>query len=477
MKKITFNKSNFIIKGSGDFETKYLKTQILGSGGYSQVYRVQNKKTKEVYACKELVKKRIKDIEKFQNEVNIMSKCDHPNIVKLQEIYENGSKYELIMEECIGGTLFTRLMDKIDDERETFSEKEAAIIFKQIISAIHYCHDQNIVHRDLKMENVLFVEKGKGLDIKIIDFGLSQYAQYHLVNLMEIISSEKAKTINMNISVGTPHYIAPEVINGKYNQKCDIWSAGVILYAILSGKFPFNGKSDKEIYKSILKKTYDLTSEPWDNISKEAKDLISHMLCDEDKRFSSEKILNHPWLTKLVPDNKIPISKLDVKILENYQNTCNFKKLILTSITTRLKENEIKELKNIFDSIDINKDGTLTPDEVKTALKKFMNEDEIKKIFGGIDTNNSNKIEYSEFISALLEKKDYLKKEKLSDSFRMLDKDDDGKITKEEIKKVLNNEDYNENDIKQFMSKFDLDNDGQVDYNEFISNMSDLKIN
>ena len=476
MKKITFSKSNFILKASGDFESTYLKTQILGSGGYSTVYRVQNKKTKKFYACKELAKKRIKDIEKFKNEVNIMSKCDHPNIVKLYEIYESGSKYQLVMEECTGGTLFSRLLDKIEDDGETFSEKDAAIIFKQIISAINYCHDQNIVHRDLKMENVLFMEKGKSLDIKIIDFGLSQYAQYHLVNLMEMISTEKVKNITMNISVGTPRYVAPEVINGKYNEKCDIWSAGVILYAMLSGKFPFNGKTNKEICKSIIKKTFDLTKSPWENISKEAKDLISNMLCDENKRYSSEKVLNHPWLTKLAPNNKIPISNLDVKILENYQNTCNFEKLILTSITTLLKESEIKELKDIFDSIDTNKDGTLTPNEVKSALKKFMEESEINKIFGGIDTNNSNKIEYSEFISALLEKKEFLKKEKLLESFRMLDKDDDGKISKEEIKKVLNNEDFNEKDLTELISKFDLDNDGLIDYDEFVTNMSNLKI-
>ena len=200
------------------------------------------------------------------------------------------------------------------------------------------------------------------------------------------------------------------------------------------------------------------------------------MLCDENKRYSSEKVLNHPWLTKLAPNNKIPISNLDVKILENYQNTCNFEKLILTSITTLLKESEIKELKDIFDSIDTNKDGTLTPNEVKSALKKFMEESEINKIFGGIDTNNSNKIEYSEFISALLEKKEFLKKEKLLESFRMLDKDDDGKISKEEIKKVLNNEDFNEKDLTELISKFDLDNDGLIDYDEFVTNMSNLKI-
>ena len=476
MSKISYNKTNFILKGTGDFNTKYLKIQELGSGGFSKVFRVENKLTNEVFACKELIRSKIKDKEKFENEINIMSKCDHPNIVKLIEIYEDKRHYELIMEELNGGTLTERLLEKLEEGGETFSEKEAAYIFKQIISAINYCHAQGIVHRDLKMENVLFLEKGDNLDVKIIDFGLSQYNNYQLVNIMDLISSENSKTVTMFESVGTPHYISPEVLKGKYNQKCDIWSAGVILYAMLSGKFPFNGKNDKAIYKSILKKKFEFPDKIWKSISNEAKDLINHMLCDEEKRFSAEKVLNHPWLTKLSPNIKHTITLSSLNELKNYRNSNNFKRFILTCLANRLKEQDIKELKEIFLEMDKNKDGTLTPEEVKTSLKKFMEENEINKIFSEIDTNNSNQIEYTEFISALIEKKEYLKEEKLLEIFKTLDKDGNGRISKDEIKKVLSGQDLDENDLKQFITKFDLDGDGQIDYYEFVSNMNDLKI-
>ena len=288
--RLTFSKTNFLLQGSGLFSSKYEKIQLLGSGGFAKVYRVQHLMTKEAFACKELPVKKIKDKEKFKNEINIMSKCDHPNIIKLVEIYEDRMFIELIMEECFGGTLFDRLYKNMEEEGEAFSEKEAAKIFKQIMSAIYYCHKQGIAHRDLKMENVLFLYKTKDSPIKVIDFGLSEF-QSLPENLLEIISGEK--NMMMTGYVGTPHYISPEVINGKYNQKCDIWSAGVILYAMLSGSFPFDGKSDKDIYKAIIKRKYDFKKDVWKNISNEAKDLINHLLCDEDKRYTAEMVLNH----------------------------------------------------------------------------------------------------------------------------------------------------------------------------------------
>ena len=476
MKKISYNKTDFILEGSGDFESKYSIIQELGSGAFSKVLRVENKLTNEVFACKELIKSKIKNIQKFKNEINIMSKCDHPNIVKLIEIYEDKRHYELIMEELGGGTLLERLNNKMEEDGETFSENDAAIIFKQIISAINYCHGKGIVHRDLKLENIIFLEKKESLEIKIIDFGLSQYNNYRLVCLNDLISEENTKTVTMFEIVGTPHYISPEVLKRKYNQKCDIWSAGVILYAMLSGTFPFNGKTDKDIYKAILRQKVDFPDKIWKNISKEAKDLISHMLCEEEKRLSAEKILNHHWFNKQSLNKQNKISKENILEIKNYKNSNDFKRFILTCLATRLKENEIKELKKLFCEMDKNKDGTLTPGEVKVSLKKFMDENEIEKIFKEIDINNSNKIEYTEFISALIGKKKYLKEEKLLEIFKTLDKDGNGKITKDEIKKVLKGQDIDENDFKQFITKFDLDDDGQIDYYEFISNMNELKI-
>jgi calcium-dependent protein kinase len=298
------------------------------------------------------------------------------------------------MEQCLGGSLFDRLLRKMEDEDQTFSEKEASIIFKQIITAISYCHNQGIVHRDLKMENVLFLNNQKNSQIKIIDFGLSQCVEKK--NLVQVLTGRNYGNITMKAPVGTPHYISPEVLNGKYNQKCDIWSAGVILFTMLGGYFPFDGETDNQVYKAIKSKKYNFYDEEWKNVSNEAKDLIKHMLIDENKRFSAEEVLRHPWLTKMSPNEKSTVNKMSVKHLQNYQNSSDFKKFVLTYMASRLKEKEISELEKLFLEIDTNKDGTISVDEIRKCLIKLNQEQnlkisnkEIQEIFKSIDVNNS----------------------------------------------------------------------------------------
>ena len=476
--KLSFSKKNFILKGTGTFLDNYIKIQELGIGAYSKVFRVQNKKTKEIYACKELAKSKINDKEKFKNEINIMSRCDHPSIIKLYEIFEDSRYIDLVMEQCLGGSLLDRLIKKMEEEDETYSEAEAAIIFKQIITAISYCHNQGICHRDLKMENVLFLTNQKNSPIKIIDFGLSQCVQKK--KLVQYITGKNYETISMEAPVGTPHYISPEVLKGKYNQKCDIWSAGVILFVMLGGYFPFDGDTDNDIYKSVSKKKFYFYDEDWKSISNEAKDLIKHMLCDEDKRYSASDVLKHPWLVKMSPNKKGNVNKINIKHLESYKNNENFKKFVLTYMATRLKEKEIRDLKRMFLEIDTNKDGTLSVDEIKKCFMKLIQQNnlqisnkEIEEVFKGIDINNSKRIEYTEFISAMLEESSYCKEERLINIFRALDRDGSGKISKNEIKKALNDDKIREVDLNNFIKKFDLNGDGEIDYYEFLKGMSE----
>jgi len=171
--KIKFNKETFITRTPGNLSDKYEKIKELGSGSYGKVFRVKNKLTEQMCACKELAKKKIADIDKFNLEISILSKCDHPSIIKLYEIYEDERHIDLVMEECVGGELFDRILSRIDSGN-LYSEKQAANIFKQMMSAVSYCHSQGICHRDLKPENILFLTKDEDSPIKVIDFGLSK---------------------------------------------------------------------------------------------------------------------------------------------------------------------------------------------------------------------------------------------------------------------------------------------------------------
>lgn len=188
-----------------------------------------------------MAKGKISNLEKFMLEINILTVIDHPNVIKLYEIFEDSRYFYLIMEECVGGELFDRILERIN-KRKMFTEREAAGIFKQMMSAIGYCHGQNICHRDLKPENLLLLDKSPNSPVKVIDFGLSKIfnKDFH----------------RMSTKVGTAYYVSPEVLSGDYDEKCDIWSAAVILCILLTGEPPFNGSNDTEIYKKILAKKF-----------------------------------------------------------------------------------------------------------------------------------------------------------------------------------------------------------------------------
>ena len=331
---IKWARETFVGKIEGKLLDYYDVVKQLGKGGYGKVYEVKNKQTGELRACKHLSKLNINNLEKFKREIAIMQKMDHPNIIKLYEVFESDRSLYIIMEECKGGEIFDRIIEHIQNG-EMYSEKDASIIFQQVMSSIQYCHNHKICHRDLKPENLLYLNEGSEKDnrLKVIDFGLSQ-------------SIDKLKT-----KVGTAYYVSPEILEGKYTELCDIWSAGVILYILLSGDPPFNGPSDAAIYKKISEKKFNFPEKKWRNISNDAKDLICHMLVPEKERYTAEDVLKHPWFKNA--DNKnLSELEFDAKLFMNFKNTTEMKKISLMFIASRLDENEINNLKNVFMAFD-----------------------------------------------------------------------------------------------------------------------------
>jgi calcium-dependent protein kinase len=182
----------------------------------------------------------------LENEFEILKQVDHPNIIKFYEMYVDEKNYHLVTEFCGGGELFDHIID-----RGSFSEKLASRIIKQVLSAIKHLHDRNICHRDLKPENILFESKSKEAQVKLIDFGLSKYfVERNNTNANgrgnrgnSILRERKGEGI-MRTKIGTPYYMAPEVLDGEYDQTCDMWSLGVITYCLLCGYPPFNADND-----------------------------------------------------------------------------------------------------------------------------------------------------------------------------------------------------------------------------------------
>ena len=454
-----FNKEKFVGKVEGKLEDKYEIIKEIGSGGFSRCLLVKNKTTGLLFACKELPKKKLSDYEGLMREVNLMIKLDHPNIIKLYEVYENEKYIYLIMELCTGGELFDRITENTENDIQ-FTEKQAADLFKQMMSAINYCHKNGIVHRDLKPENLLYLNKDENSPIKVIDFGMSKrFDSKHFM-------SEK---------VGTAYYISPEVLAGKYDEKCDIWSAGVILYIIICGYPCFNGEDDDEIFEAIQKGKISFPSPEWDNISEDVKELIKKMCCSVNKRLTAEQVLKETWVKDNAPNALKVKLPLKADTFKNYSKSNKLRKAVLTYIASRLSEEEIKKIKAIFQTIDVDNDGKLSLEEMKKAiaLADGMKMENIDELFKSIDTDNSGNIEYTEFISASIEKNIYLNEEKLRDAFKLFDADQSGKISRDEIIKVLKM-DKQSKEIDAIMAKHDKNKDGEIDFDEFLTMMKEF---
>ena len=457
---IIFNKENFVGKKQGLLTDYYEVIRKLGKGSYGKVYEVKNKTTGEIRACKQLSKSNLSNLKKFEKEIELLIKTDHPNIIKLYEVFEDDRFIYLIMEKCNGGELFDRIIIHIQSNK-MYTEKDAAKIFQQLISAIVYCHDNGIVHRDLKPENLLYINEGDEINnpIKVIDFGLSRNFD------------PKSK---MNTKVGTAYYVAPEVLEGNYTEKCDVWSAGVILYILLSGEPPFNGANDREIYKAISKMIYQFPYNKWKKISKNAIDLIEKCLVPEDKRISAKEVLEHPWFKKIDNEENADI-QIDLPSFKDYVNSCKLKKMTLTYIASRLNENDVSNLREIFTSFDKNKDGHISLEELKNGLEKLNGKEidnrEIEKIFLSLDTDKNGQIGYTEFLASIINERTYLNEERLYEAFVNLDKNGSGKISKDEIKTVIMKNNANDNCVEKIIEKVDKNGDGVIDYNEFLDMM------
>lgn len=423
----------------------------------------------------------------IQKEILIQLVTDHPNIVNLTDVYySHDNCLYLVMEYCEGGNLFEYWNDNYERIKKnkknnaSIFEQKVAKLFRQIMCALNYCHKNGIIHRDLRPNNIMVVRKvdnEEKIHLKLIDFSLS-----------EALDNVAEKRISNSLEF--PFFVAPEIFDNKITNKCDIWSAGVILYTLLIGEMPFNVDNPKnyrnikpdEIYKAV-----SLDKSGWKTISLEAKDLISKMICVDSKRLTAEEVLNHEWFTKAEkqtlsfkkPNDQI---QFNIKSFRSYVKKNGVIKNIFRCLAETLDDKETKYLQDQFKDFDNKEEGFITLSVFKSKMKELFknkySERDIEKMFEGIDTNLNYKIEYREFLACAISKipitKIYNHHERLRIVFNKFDSNGDGKINRKELEAKLLHDENDEStraEIEEFINQCDNNSDGLIDFQEFLAIM------
>ncbi|KAM6571454.1 calcium-dependent protein kinase 20 [Cannabis sativa] len=433
----------------------------LGQGQFGTTFLCLEKMTSKEFACKTIAKRKLttaEDVEDVRREIQIMHHlAGHPHVIQIVGAYEDAVAVHVVMELCAGGELFDRII-----QRGHYTERKAAELARIIVGVVEACHSLGVMHRDLKPENFLFVNHEEDAPLKTIDFGLSMFFK----------PGETFTDV-----VGSPYYVAPEVLRKHYGPECDVWSAGVIIYILLSGVPPFWDESEQGIFEQVLKGELDFISEPWPSISESAKDLVRRMLVrDPKKRLTAHEVLSHPWVQVggVAPDK--PLDSAVLSRLKQFSAMNKLKKIAIRVIAETLSEEEIAGLKEMFKMIDADNSGQITLEELKNGLERVganLKDSEISGLMQAADINNSGTIDYGEFVAAMLHLNKIQKEDHLYAAFSYFDKDGSGYITPDELQQVCDKFGLENVQLDDIISEVDQDNDGRIDYNEFAAMMQD----
>eukprot|EP00262_Sarcandra_glabra_P020756 TRINITY_DN8417_c0_g1_i1.p1 TRINITY_DN8417_c0_g1~~TRINITY_DN8417_c0_g1_i1.p1 ORF type:complete len:578 (-),score=107.76 TRINITY_DN8417_c0_g1_i1:37-1770(-) len=444
---------------TGNLKEIYSLGRKLGQGQFGTTFLCVAKEKGKEYACKSIAKRKLtteEDVEDVRREIQIMHHlAGHLNVVSIVDAYEDAVAVHVVMELCAGGELFDRII-----QRGHYTERKAADLARVIVGVVETCHSLGVMHRDLKPENFLFVDQTEESLLKTIDFGLSIFFR----------PGETFTDV-----VGSPYYVAPEVLRKRYGPEADVWSAGVIIYILLSGVPPFWAETEQGIFEQVLSGDLDFSSDPWPSISESAKDLVRRMLVrNPKKRMTAHEVLCHPWVQT---DGVAPDKPLDSAVLirmKQFSAMNKLKKMALRVIAECLSEEEIAGLKEMFKMIDTDNSGQITFEELKAGLARVganLMESEIYALMQAADIDNSGTIDYGEFIAATLHLNKIEREDHLFAAFSYFDKDGSGYITADELQQAC--EEFGMEDIRleDVIREVDQDNDGRIDYNEFVEMM------
>ncbi|KAG8370968.1 hypothetical protein BUALT_Bualt13G0038400 [Buddleja alternifolia] len=433
----------------------------LGRGEFGVTYLCTDVESGEKLACKSISKKKLRtavDIEDVRREVEIMKHMPkHPNIVSLRDTYEDDNAVHIVMELCEGGELFDRIV-----ARGHYTERAAAFVMRTIVEVVQMCHRHGVMHRDLKPENFLFANKKETSPLKAIDFGLSVFFK----------PGERFNEI-----VGSPYYMAPEVLKRNYGPEIDVWSAGVVLYILLCGVPPFWAETEQGVAQAIIRSVVDFKRDPWPKVSDNAKDLVKKMLePDPSRRLTAQQVLQHPWLQNAKKAPNVSLGETVKARLKQFSVMNKLKKRALRVVAEHLSVEEVAGIKDAFDSMDTGKRGKVNLEELKIGLNNLGHQipyTELQILMEAADVDGDGTLNYGEFVAVSVHLRKMANDEHLHKAFAFFDRNESGYIEIEELRDALSDEDdaNSEEVIAAIMHDVDTDKDGRISYEEFAAMM------
>ncbi|KAM7273443.1 hypothetical protein ACFE04_028107 [Oxalis oulophora] len=454
---------SWVLKGSTvrDIAAHYDLGSELGRGEFGVTYLCTDVNTEEKFACKSISKKKLitaVDIEDVRREVEIMKHLPkHPNIVTLKDTFEDDDAVHIVMELCEGGELFDRIV-----ARGHYTERAAAAVLRTIVEVVQMCHKQGVMHRDLKPENFLFANKKETSPLKAIDFGLSVFFS----------PGERFNEI-----VGSPYYMAPEVLRRNYGPEVDVWSAGVILYILICGVPPFWAETEQGVAQAIIRSVIDFKRDPWPNVSDNAKDLVKKMLDPDPKqRLTAKEVLEHPWLQNAKKAPNVPLGESVKARFKQFAVMNKLKKRALRVIAEHLSVEEVAGIKEAFEKMDTAKRGRINLEELKNGLQNLgqqIPESDLQSLMEVADVKGDGTLNYREFVAVAVHLRKMGNDEHLHKAFAFFDQNQSGYIEVEELRSALNDEvdTCSEEVISAIIQDVDTDKDGRISYDEFAAMM------
>jgi calcium-dependent protein kinase len=503
-------RANLLLEHKTDPWSLYKELGVLGKGSYGVVKKVCLKKNpKIIRAIKIIEKDHFKSLEKEKllDEIKILKNLDHPNIVKLYEFFEDEKNYYMVSEYCDQGDLFDK-MEKL----LYMNQIVVKLLMEQILNAVAYLHSKGVCHGDIKLENIMLYTTtnksnnerftllskqliyDKTLEKEIdntFKYGKKGCLNSKSLNIVQDMLKYEIKLIDFGCSkifskrgerksgiIGTSAYCSPEIIDNLYDEKCDEWACGVLMYLLICGNFPFDGNNEKEIFEKIKKCEYDFSSDHFRKVSKNCINLIKKLLEPKlSRRIKAIDALKHPFFTESFnPDKALTLNKDESVIRQLSDITVphsQFHRAVLSYMSANyISKDEEAELRKVFRFIDSDRKSYLTKTKIEKTLKENGNlctVQEIDDIIKALDIDRNGVIEYQEYIQGLCDKQALFSEINLKDLFTYMDNDNKGYLTSEDIKNfAFQNKTVNDEAFKEYLKQFGMKIDDKLNFDDFL---------